>query len=232
MAKSHSNRVISTRNTHIEHFRETDQQMVSALHAQDVSLERGGRLILSQLSFSVRSGAALVLKGANGAGKTTLLRAIAGFLPLVGGAIQVEGGDSEREIGDQSHYVGHLSANKPSMSVFENLKFWCDLNGGVATRIEQALEAFDLRALEHIPAGYLSAGQRRRLGLARLLVAERPIWLLDEPTTALDSSSQAAFTRVCNEHLATGGLLIAATHMPLAFETSQELLLDAGGSAT
>ena len=139
---------------------------------------------------------------------------------------------ARREIGDQSHYVGHLSANKPSMSVYENLKFWCDLNGGVATRIEQALEAFDLRALEHIPAGYLSAGQRRRLGLSRLLVAERPIWLLDEPTTALDSSSQAAFARICNEHLASGGLLIAATHMPLAFEMSQELLLDAGGSAT
>ncbi|MEM8973683.1 MAG: heme ABC exporter ATP-binding protein CcmA [Pseudomonadota bacterium] len=206
--------------------------MVSAIHAQDVSLERGGRLILSGLSFSVRSGAALVLKGANGAGKTTLLRGIAGFLPLAGGAMEVEGGDGESEIGGQSHYVGHLSANKPAMSVFENLMFWCDLNGGESPRIEQALDAFDLSALAHIPASYLSAGQRRRLGLARVLVAERPIWLLDEPTTALDSSSQAAFIRVCNSHLAAGGLLIAATHMPLTFDTFQELQLGAGGPDT
>ncbi|MEM6496780.1 MAG: heme ABC exporter ATP-binding protein CcmA [Pseudomonadota bacterium] len=203
--------------------------MVSAIHAQDVSLERGGRLIVSKLSFSVCSGAALVLKGANGAGKTTLLRAVAGFLPLASGVIEAEGGDREREICDQAHYVGHLNANKLSMSVFENLKFWCDLNGGAATGIKQALEAFDLHALAHIPASYLSAGQRRRLGLARLLVAERPIWLLDEPTTALDSSSQEAFMRACNDHLAMGGLLIAATHMPLTFATSEELQLGCGG---
>ena len=205
--------------------------MVSALHANDVSLERGGRLIIQNLSFSVSSGHALVLKGANGAGKTSLLRAVAGFLPLSGGALELDGGDPEADIGSQAHFIGHQNANKSSMTVFENLEFWCGFNGGAANRIGAALDAFDLQRLAQISASYLSAGQRRRLGLARLLVAERPLWLLDEPTTALDAASQSALIGVCNDHLAGGGLIVAATHMPLGIEGSSELQLDSVGAA-
>ena len=199
--------------------------MVSALHAHGISVERGGRLVIHDLSFMVGSGHALLLKGANGAGKTTLLRALAGFLPLASGQLELEGGEAESAIGEQSHFVGHQNANKPSMTVIENLEFWSAFNDGAPETVNQAMKALDLARLAHIPAGYLSAGQRRRLGLARLLVSERSIWLLDEPTTALDVESQSALMAVCNNHVRAGGIIIAATHMPLALENSSELQL-------
>ena len=203
--------------------------MVSALHAHGISVERGGRLIIHDLSFTVSAGRALLLKGANGAGKTTLLRALAGFLPLAAGALELEGGEAEAEIGEQTHFVGHQNANKPSMTVVENLQFWSAFNEGEPEMVDRAMNALDLVRLADIPAGYLSAGQRRRLGLARLMVARRPIWLLDEPTTALDVESQSALMAVCNNHVGAGGIIIAATHMPLAFQNSSELQLGVAG---
>ena len=144
--------------------------------------------------------------------------------------IRLEGGDAESSLGEQCHYVGHLNALKSSLSVEENAAFWCRFLGGRRDGLEAALAAFGLAALRDIPAAYLSAGQKRRLGLARLLLAERPIWLLDEPTVSLDTAGQAALASAVEGHLAKGGLAIAATHVPLGLSKARELHL--GGTAT
>ncbi len=114
---------------------------------------------------------------------------------------------------------------KPSLTVAENATFWSRFLGGARDRLDAALETFGLVALRDIPAGYLSAGQKRRLGLARLLLAERPLWLLDEPTASLDSAAQEMLAGAVNAHLAAGGLVVAATHMPLGFDRARELHL-------
>ncbi len=147
---------------------------------------RGGRTLFAGLSFAVGGGEALLLLGPNGAGKTTLIRTIAGLLAPAAGAIRLDGGDAERSVGEQCHYVGHLNALKSSLTVEENAAFWCRFLGGRRDGLDVALEAFGLAHLRDIPAAYLSAGQKRRLGLARVLLAERPVWLLDEPTVSLD----------------------------------------------
>jgi heme exporter protein A len=190
-----------------------------------LSAVRGGRRLFQDLAFSVDGGGALLLTGPNGAGKTTLIRTIAGLLRPAAGQIRLDGGASDRSLSEQCHYVGHLSAVKAGLSVGENAGFWSCFLGGARGRLDAALETFDLAALREIPAGFLSAGQRRRLGLARLLLAERPLWLLDEPTTSLDSAAQDILTRVVNKHLSAGGLAVAATHAPLGFANAQELRL-------
>ena len=197
---------------------------------------RGARTIIDNLSFAVSSGEALVLTGPNGAGKTTLLRTVAGFLKPAAGRLCLEGGDSEREIGEQSHFVGHLNGLKANLTVAENLRFWAeylepDGIGGVVARAGKALDRFGLGALATIPAGYLSAGQKRRLALSRLLVAERPIWLLDEPTASLDAASAQLLTATINEHIATGGIAVVATHLPLGLKGSRELRLGTSAEA-
>jgi heme exporter protein A len=193
---------------------------------------RGGRTLFSGLSFAVDGGEALLLKGPNGAGKTTLIRMIVGLLAPAAGRIALEGGDAELSVGEQCHYVGHLNAVKSSLTVEENARFWCrflDVEEE-SDRIEPALASFGLAELGDMPAGYLSAGQRRRLGLARVLLAERPIWLLDEPTVSLDRDAQGMLGVAVNEHVAAGGLVVAATHVPLGFAGSRELEL-AGAAA-
>ncbi len=197
------------------------------LVADRLACIRGGRTLFSGLSFAVEAGEALLLLGPNGAGKTTLIRTIAGLLAPAGGSIRVDGGGTEQSVGEQCHYVGHLNALKASLTVEENASFWCRfLSGCVAgDRIEAALAAFGLARLRDIPAAYLSAGQKRRLGLARVLLAERPIWLLDEPTVSLDRAAQAALTRAVDAHIAAGGLVVAATHTPLGFAKTRELHL-------
>jgi len=190
---------------------------------------RGGRKLFSELSFAVEAGEALLLLGPNGAGKTTLIRTIAGLLGPAAGAIRIDGGDAERSVGEQCHYVGHLNALKSSLTVEENAAFWCRFLGGRRDGLDAALEAFGLAHLRDIPAAYLSAGQKRRLGLARVLLAERPVWLLDEPTVSLDSAAQMALTRAVEGHLAAGGVVVAATHAPLGLPNSRELHL--GGRA-
>jgi heme exporter protein A len=134
-------------------------------------------------------------------------------------------------VGEQCHYVGHLNAIKSALTVEENAAFWCHFLGGEAERIATALAAFGLDALRDIPAAYLSAGQKRRLGLARVLVAERPIWLLDEPTVSLDEAAQAVLARAVDAHTGHGGLVVAATHMPLAFAGARELRLGRAAAA-
>jgi len=153
---------------------------------------RGGRTLFSELSFAIEGGEALLLLGPNGAGKTTLIRMIVGLLAPTAGRISLDGGDAELNLSEQCHYVGHLNALKSSLTVGENASFWCRFLGGAPRpdRVETALAGFGLAHLRDIPAAYLSAGQKRRLGLARVLLAERPIWLLDEPTVSLDRERQ------------------------------------------
>ena len=195
------------------------------LVAENLSARRGERLLFAGLSFAVDAGQAMVVRGPNGAGKTTLLRTLAGFLPPEAGQLRLEGGAAEASIAEQCHYVGHANAVKTSLTIAENAVFWSGFLGGTSDRIDAALAAFGLEALRDIPTGYLSAGQRRRAGLTRLLLAPRPIWLLDEPTSSLDQAGQEVLAGTVNAHLAGGGLVVAATHMPLGFDRAHELRL-------
>ncbi|SEP23148.1 heme exporter protein A [Rhodopseudomonas pseudopalustris] len=167
------------------------------------------------LDVEAAGGEALALVGHNGAGKTSLLRLIAGLLAPAAGTITFDGGEPDTPVAEQAHYLGHRDALKPSLSVTENLAFWREFLGGEPTDLPAAVEAVGLAHAAELPAAYLSAGQRRRLSIARLLVVRRPIWLLDEPTSALDVRGQEMFGRLMSDHLAGGGLIIAATHSPL-----------------
>ncbi|NIK48975.1 heme ABC exporter ATP-binding protein CcmA [Variibacter gotjawalensis] len=203
---------------------------ITRLIATDLACIRGGRIVFERLSFAVPSGSALVLTGPNGAGKSSLLRVIAGLVRPSMGTVAAEGGDAEHTLAEHCHYAGHLDPVKASLSVGENLEFWRDFLGGEPARsIDDALAAVGLGSLADLPGGYLSAGQRRRLSLARLIAVHRPIWLLDEPTAALDRSGQEMFATLCAAHLAAGGIIVAATHAPLALPGEQNLAL--GGAA-
>lgn len=181
-----------------------------------LAVDRGGRRVLDAIGFTLEAGSALIVTGPNGAGKSTLLRAVLGLVPRRAGSVTVENAkDGEAdEIGRHCHYLGHGNAVKTALTVRENLAFWRVFLGGGGLSAETALDALDLAALADLPAAWLSAGQRRRLALARLLVARRPIWLLDEPTTALDAAAEARVRALAADHLAAGGSVIAATHLP------------------
>jgi heme exporter protein A len=197
------------------------------LMASDLACVRGGREIFSGLSFAVSAGEALVVSGPNGAGKSSLLRLAAGLVRPAAGSLVFEGGDAELTVGEQAHYLGHQDALKPALTVTENLAFWMQYFGGNAT-MSDALDTVGLAAIADIPAAYLSAGQRRRLSIARLIVARRPIWLLDEPTTALDVAAQAMLASLMAGHLTAGGLILAAAHGPIGLVGAAELRLAAG----
>jgi len=199
------------------------------LVAENLASCRGGHLVFAGISLAVGAGEALLLLGPNGSGKTTLIRTIAGLLPPAAGSIRIQGGDPARSVGEECHYVGHLNGVKASLTVEENAAFWCRFFGGTHQGLEAALAAFGLAGLRDIPAAYLSAGQKRRLSLARVMLTRRPIWLLDEPTVSLDHAAQGALTRVLAVHLAAGGLLIAATHADLGLPHVRKL--DLSGTA-
>ena len=195
------------------------------LSAVNLACHRGGRDVFTGLSFSVASGELLAVTGRNGAGKSSLLRTIAGLVRVAEGNLGLEGGEGELTIAEQAHYLGHLDALKPSLTVGENLRFWTGFLSPRPTAIDAPLEAVGLDALADLPAAYLSAGQRRRLSIARLLAVKRPIWLLDEPTSTLDASSQQRLVGFMRAHLADGGLILAATHGSLGMAATQELPL-------
>lgn len=198
----------------------------------NITIERGGRRVFSDLSFEVSAGKALVVTGPNGAGKSSLLRTIAGLLSLASGALVLQGGDDALAIGEQAHYLGHADALKGVLTAAENLEFWAallragDAPAAKAVNIAAALDRVGLAHVAGFPVNALSAGQKRRVALARLLVAYRPLWLLDEPTAALDAAAQARLAEIMRAHLSSGGLVVAATHTPLGLD-AQELKLGA-----
>lgn len=195
------------------------------LVADGLTLVRGARPLVSGLSFAVEAGTALLVTGRNGAGKTTLLRAIAGLFQPSAGTVRLEGAGEERALPELCHYFGHLNAIKGGLTVAENADFWARYLEGDAGAIDAALATFGLSGLRDIPAAYLSAGQKRRLGLARLLLAQRPLWLLDEPVTSLDTGAQGVFTEAVAAYLGRGGIVVAATHAPLGLAAARELRL-------
>ncbi len=178
------------------------------LTVTDLAISRGGVPVLEGLSFTLKAGRALILRGPNGIGKTTLLRTLAGLQPPISG--DIKGAE------DQVAYASHSDGLKPTLTVTENLVFWASVFG--VGDIQPALDAFELNELADRHAGNLSAGQKRRLGLARMLVTGRPIWMLDEPTVSLDRNAVAMFAEAVRAHLGQGGSALIATHTDLGLD--------------
>lgn len=194
------------------------------LKASALACERNGRVVFSGLGFEVASGHCAELRGPNGSGKSSLLRLVAGLLPASHGAVSMSGHDA---IAQACHFIAHQEAMKPALTVSENLEFWSAMLGGAS--IAAALAAFALEPLRHEQAAILSAGQRRRLALSRLFLAKRPLWLLDEPTTALDQNSVGILKKRMQDHLAGGGIILSAAHDDLLKLAGTTITL---GSAT
>ena len=173
-------------------------------------------MLFRSLSFKVAAGSALSVEGANGAGKTSLLRMIAGFLEPASGTIRYGDVADGEERGKQVGWLGHYDAVKPQMSVRETLSFHARLQGAAA--VGEALEKLDLARLAGLPGRYLSAGQKKRVALARLVVARRPLWLMDEPLASLDSAGKVLAAALVAEHCASGGIALVATHEPLGID--------------
>ncbi|HVI29747.1 heme ABC exporter ATP-binding protein CcmA [Hansschlegelia sp.] len=187
------------------------------LVAEALTVARGGCPILDGVSLAVEEGGALAVVGPNGAGKSTLLRTLAGLLKPLSGSVRLEGDEEDAPVRERMHLLGHLDAVKAGLSVERNLAFARDVLGGEGD-LAEALTRVGLGAIADLPGGALSAGQRRRLALARLIAAPRPVWLLDEPTAALDAAGQALLAALVAEHRGRGGMVIAATHAELGFE--------------
>jgi heme exporter protein A len=191
--------------------------MISSLTAEKLACVRGDKSLFEGLNFRVSAGQALAVEGANGAGKTSLLRMIAGFLTPASGRIVIKGAQGEsddaEERGKVIGWLGHLDGLKPQLTVIEQLNFFAHLYGKTANPV--LLEQVGLARQADLPCRYLSAGQRRRLALARLLASARPLWLLDEPFAALDASGQTQVAQLMARHCGEGGIIIAATHDPL-----------------
>jgi heme exporter protein A len=188
------------------------------LIAEGLAAVRGERVVFQNINFDVASGQALVLHGPNGSGKTTLLRVIAGLLGMLAGRMRVidkDGAVLTDEARDQSlHFVGHQDAIRPQLRVTETLQFHANLLGASTKNVDAAIGTWGLEPLAELSGGLLSAGQRRRVSLARLSLQRRPLWLLDEPLVALDTPTRARLNDICSKHLAQGGLIVAASHEP------------------
>lgn len=194
--------------------------MISRLIVDDLALIRGERRLFAGLSFEIGAGEAVALTGANGAGKTSLLRCIAGLLRPATGTVRFEGGagaalEPDEARGSGLHLLGHQDGLKPARTAREELTFWSRWMGGDDAALAHAIEAFELAPLLPLDVRRLSAGQRRRLVLARLVASPRPLWLLDEPMAPLDAARRARFGELMARHVAGGGLILAAVHDPL-----------------
>lgn len=198
----------------------------------DLQAVRGGRRVFEGLTFEVVPGRALLLKGPNGSGKSTLLRMVAGLLMPRSGSVLWQGTDvydrdHRHHHSSRLHFVGHQDPLKPVLSVAENLAFWMAMQGSSDDkRLQDALEKLGIGHLHDLPARFLSAGQKRRLNLARLLSVERALWLLDEPTVSLDVKGVAVFGQLVEDHLAAGGLVMAASHIDLGLNEDQPQIID------
>lgn len=197
----------------------------AVLQARDLACLRGERAVFAGVSFALPAGAALLLTGANGSGKSTLLRILAGLLRPAEGAVLWAGADAGADPAAHAarlRYLSHQDALKPALTVAENLGFFAALWGG---SVAEALAAMALGPLADLPARVLSSGQQRRLALARLALAPAPLWLLDEPTTGLDAASVDRLSPLLAAHRAAGGIVVAATHIPLPLPGATELRL-------
>lgn len=180
-----------------------------------LSVRRGDDAIFDGITFQVASGEGLAVVGPNGSGKSTLLRAMAGLLPWAHGSVSASGLDEDETLRTSAHFITPLNAMKPALTVAENLSFWQAFGGQPWLSTHDALDRFGMAHVHDNPFSDLSTGQKRRVSLARLFLNDRPIWLLDEPTSGLDAKSEAMFADVLAEHIARGGLFVAATHLPL-----------------
>jgi heme exporter protein A len=200
------------------------------LEVRDLAASRGEERIFSGITFSLSSGEALIVTGRNGSGKSTLIRTVAGLLPRDSGEVSAHlNGEKIPRTAEACHYLGHRNAMKRELSVEENLVFWKrfmgDFEGGTGLEPEDAADALGLATILHLPFGYLSAGQQRRMAMAKLLTVWRPIWLLDEPTAALDIQSEEIFAGLMKAHREKGGIVVAATHQELGLVRAQGLVM-------
>jgi heme exporter protein A len=193
--------------------------VIAALHIESLSLERGGRRLFDRFDLDLKAGEAIALTGANGAGKTSLLRAVAGLILPTAGTVRFEGAAGPLEADDARsgglHLMGHHDGLKTTRTAGEELGFWAAWMGQGEGGVSRAIEAFELTPLLDLEVRRLSAGQRRRLALARLIASPRPLWLLDEPLAPLDAARRTRFGKLMAAHLAGGGLILAAVHDPL-----------------
>lgn len=193
-----------------------------ALTAEALACRRGGRAIFNGVGFRLGNGEAIALTGRNGAGKSSLIAMLCGRLRPESGAIVLDGLD-DISLAEAAHLVGHRDGLKTALTAAENLRFAQELLGQPGLAPAEALAMVGLPHVGPLPVGYLSAGQRRRVALARLLISSRPVWLLDEPMAALDVGSQAMLSQLMQGHLAAGGAILAATHGPLGLDGAREL---------
>lgn len=199
----------------------------TVLRAEKLECRRGFKALFAGLDLAAMAGRALVVTGPNGAGKSSLLRILAGLLAPTAGTVRLDGaGDSP--LAEHIHYLGHDDAVKGALTAEANLAFWRQVLGPTGLAVDDALDEVGLGGLGRLRAAALSAGQKRRLAIARLLVSRRAVWVLDEPTTALDVTAQARFAAFGRAHLAEGGILVAATHAPLDLGVSDSLQLGGG----
>ncbi len=191
----------------------------------DLAVARGERVLVRDLNLSVSAGSSLLLEGANGSGKTSLLRVIAGLLRPWQGEVVLEGSkDEDASVAEQSHFFGHADGVKGNLTIVENLRFWQNYIGdGVVD--DDPLDVFGLGELCDVPAHFLSAGQKRKLGLLRLLAARRPVWLLDEPNVSLDGDACDILAGLMKRHVAEGGILVVASHVDvgISFDQTRQL---------
>lgn len=201
------------------------------LVAEGLGMERGGSELFSRLSFALAQGEGMAVTGSNGTGKSTLLRILAGLLRPSDGSARIVGDDGT-DCHNALHYLGPLNAMKDQLTAAENLSFWCghlaSHEGTNPTGFIEALDAVNLEHVADIPFAYLSTGQKRRVAIARLLCIQRPVWLIDEPTSGLDTASGKLFAGLAEKHLASGGILVAATHLPLGIDGLKSLQLGKG----
>ncbi|WP_424993079.1 heme ABC exporter ATP-binding protein CcmA [Oceaniradius stylonematis] len=202
------------------------------LVADGLAARRGNEMVFEGVGFALSAGEGMAVTGPNGAGKSTLLRVLAGFLrPVAGHAAMTGAPGGIAEIAAHAHFLSPLNAMKPALTVRENLNFWRAFGEARAAMPDEALERVDLGHAIDVPFSDLSTGQRRRAAIARLFVNHRPVWLLDEPTSGLDARTEAAFAGIIAGHMSDGGIVIAATHLPIEVAGMKKLRFTDGGDA-